>query len=119
MEEEIDGTLGIVFLDIKIHRETERVNITIYRKPTHSGVYTNWLSFCPTYMKHNLVYTLVNRAWQICSSYKLWHIEVNKIKSMLMANGYNESLIDMKIGQLLDKTLATIQETTKPEKEKK
>ena len=60
MKEKKDGVLGIPFLDIEIQKTTNGINTTIYRKPTHSGVYCHWLSFCPNYLKHNLIHTLVH-----------------------------------------------------------
>ena len=118
MEEEKDGVLGIPFLDIEIQRTNHGVTTTVYRKITHSGVYTHWLSFCPNYLKHNLVQTLLHRAWMICSNYTLWHSEVQKIKNMLMSNGYNKCLIEHKIGDFLNNKMVETNTTSKCEKTK-
>ena len=115
MEEERDGVLGIPFLDIEIQKTTTGIITTIYRKPTHSGVYTHWLSFCPNYLKHNLIQTLLHRAWMICNNYAIWHSEVEKIKNMLMSNGYNKSLIENKIGDFLNNKMEGTNSTSKYE----
>ena len=47
------------FLDAEIIREQGKFIITIYQKPTVSGVYTNYQSFLPAVYKFSMVYTLV------------------------------------------------------------
>ena len=47
------------FLDVEIIREQGKFTITIYRKPSFSGVYTNYQSFLPAVYKFGMVYTLV------------------------------------------------------------
>ena len=60
----------ISFLDLQLikNRDSGMLDITVYRKPTHSGVFTNYTSFVPRYFKVGLVKTLVCRAYQICST---------------------------------------------------
>ena len=99
MEKEDSGTLP--FLDILITRDDGGISTTIYRKKTHSGVYSHYKSFIPEKMKRSLVYTLVDRAWKICSSYNLWHVEVAHLKNMLMSNGYTRSFINFQVRRYL------------------
>ena len=47
------------FLDVEIIHEQGKFTITIYRKPTFSGVYTNYQRFLPAVYKFGMVYTLV------------------------------------------------------------
>ena len=47
------------FLDVKICRENNKLTTSVYRKPTFSGVFTNFKSFIPTVYKFGLVYTLL------------------------------------------------------------
>ena len=89
------------FLDILLTRDDGGISTTIYRKKTHSGVYSHYKSFIPQKMKRSLVYTLVDRAWKICSSYNLWHVEVSHLKNMLMSNGYTRSFIDFQVRRYL------------------
>ena len=70
---------------------TEDISITVYRKPTHSGVFTHFLSFSPFKFKLGLIRTLVDRAYKICSSWELFHDEVEKIVEMLSNNGYSKN----------------------------
>ncbi len=52
------------FLDLQINSS----DITIYRKPTHTGQYTHFSSFTPWSHKTAWIRALVNRAYQICSN---------------------------------------------------
>ena len=47
---------SLSFLDIKICRKNGKFVTSVYRKPTFSGVFTNYESFIPTYQKRGLVY---------------------------------------------------------------
>jgi len=83
----------IPFLDLFIIKTDVKLDITVYRKPTHSGVYTHFASFLPTRLKRQLVVTLLERAYKICSGYELLHREFEDLKRLLMRNGYNEDYI--------------------------
>ena len=45
------------FLDIEVIREQGKFSTTVYRKPTFSGVYSNFESFLPSVYKFGMVYT--------------------------------------------------------------
>ena len=49
----------LFFLDVEIIREQGKFTTTVYRKPTFSGVYSNFESFLPLVYKFGMVYTLV------------------------------------------------------------
>jgi hypothetical protein len=52
----------LVFLDLLLIKEDNKVEITVYRKPTHSGVFTHLTSFVPYLFKVGLINTLLSRA---------------------------------------------------------
>ena len=56
----------VYFLDLKINTS----DITIYRKPTHTGQYTHLSSFTPWSRKTAWIRALVNRAYKICSNHQ-------------------------------------------------
>ena len=91
IEEEDEGSLP--FLDVLMTRETKSVSTTVYRKSTHSGVYTHYTSFVPFYLKSQLIRTLLHRAYSICSSHVLLHREFERIRVMMMNNGYNSDYL--------------------------
>ena len=85
----------ISFLDLQLikNRDSGMLDITVYRKPTHSGAFTNYTSFIPHYFKVGLIKTLVCRAYRICSTWTLFHKEVEFITKTLMNNGYTRNFI--------------------------
>lgn len=59
--------------------------ISIYLKPTFTGLYTNWNSFVPVPRKINLISTLVHRALMICAPCTL-NQEPEKIRCIFINN---------------------------------
>ena len=55
---EVEKNNNFSFLDIKICRENNKFTTSVFRKPTFSGVFTNFDSFIPISYKHGLVNTL-------------------------------------------------------------
>ena len=58
---ETENENSISFLDIKITRDNNKFMTSVYRKPTFSGVFTNFESFIPKSYKYNLLFTLLHR----------------------------------------------------------
>ena len=93
----------ISFLDLWIMKEDNKLDILVYRKPTHSGVYTHFSSFVPFRNKRQLVVTLLERAYSICSDWALMHIEFEKLTAMFRKNGYNLPFLENIIRDFLNK----------------
>ena len=55
----------ISFLVNNVICEQGKFTTSIYQKPTFSGVYTNFDSFLPNNYKIGMIYTLLNRYFQI------------------------------------------------------
>ena len=104
IEEEVLGKMP--FLDILLIRENDRMSTTVYRKTTHSGVYAHFTSFVPFTLKLQLIRTLLHRAYEICSSYELLHAEFERIKLMMMNNGYNRDYIYSVINRFLTRKMS-------------
>ena len=75
-ETEINGSL--FFLDVKIFRENDKFVTSVFRKETLSGVYTNFISFIPHEYKFGLVHTLLNRCFNLSSTFLKFHHEVDR-----------------------------------------
>ena len=91
-EREENNTLP--FLDVSVTRDSNKFVTNIYRKPTFSGVYSNFSSFIPTGYKFGLVYTLLHRMYKIVSSNAQFRIEVRKLRGILLKNAYPAGFID-------------------------
>ena len=70
---EIENENSISFLDIKISRDNNKLTTSVYRKPTFSGVFTNFGSFIPKSYKYNLLFTLLHKAFKLCSNFEHFH----------------------------------------------
>ena len=81
------------FLEVEIIRHQGKFATTISRKPTFSGVYSNFESFLPSVYKFVMVYTLVYRCFCICSNWTQFHTELTFLKGIFQKNGYPENLL--------------------------
>ena len=89
---EKEFNLALPFLDVLVEKSPSKFMTFIYRKPTFTGEYLRWNSFSPRKRKTNLILTLTHRALAICSPERL-PSELNKIKFILLTNGYPEHVI--------------------------
>ena len=102
---EIENENSISFLDIKISRDNNKFKISVYRKPTFSGVFTNFGSFIWKSYKYNWLFTLLHRAFKLCSNFQLFHQEIDKLETIFENNDYPKSFVDLYIKKYLDKIL--------------
>ena len=73
------------------------------RKPTFSGVFTNYESFITTYKKRGPLHTLLHRSFIICCDFKTFHFEIGHLKTILIKNNYPLNFIDSCIKSFLNK----------------
>ena len=66
----------LLFLDVEVICEQGKFTTTVYRKPTFSGVFSNFERFLPSVYKFGMVYTLVYRYFRICSNWTQFHTEL-------------------------------------------
>lgn len=91
---EIEQKNCLAFLDVLVKRDVcGRGTLSVYRKPTWSGVYTHFKSFVPICRKIALVKTLFTRGNRICSPNNL-NEEHEFLKRTLMNNGYPLEFIE-------------------------
>ncbi len=85
-EKEQDKSLP--FLDIKITRAGNKLNFSVYRKPTHTDRYCHPKSAVPHSVLSCTVQCMRLRAQRYCSSQKVLEIELDHLKNALRKNGY-------------------------------
>ena len=83
---------SLPFLDVHVEHTESSYETKVYRKPTFTGQHLRWESFTPIKRKASLVSTLVHRALKICSKNKPME-EIDRIKEMLLDNGYPEDFV--------------------------
>ena len=95
LQKQVDDILP--FLDIKVIRAASAFVTSVYRKPTFSGVYTNYISFLPQIYKSGLIRTLLFRLYTICLDWNMVHKEIEHLKSVMRRNAYPDRFIDSTI----------------------
>lgn len=106
---ELEKQNQLAFLDINIIREntSETFKTSLYRKPTFSGVYTNFKSFIAIKYKYSLISSLLFRVFAICSDYTLISEEIERLKIIWLKNAYPIRVIDKIIYKFFDKLFLT------------
>ena len=56
-----------LMLDVNVIREQGKFMTSVYRKPNFSALYTPFDSFLSDTYKFDMIYTFVNRCFQVCS----------------------------------------------------
>ena len=82
LNSEIEMNNWLSFFDIKIVRENNKFTISVYRKPSFSGVFTSFESFVPNSYKYALIFTLLQRAFKLFSNFELFHQEIENLKNI-------------------------------------
>ena len=100
---EIERDRSLPFLDINITRGDSNLSTSLYRKPTFTGLLSEFSAFSPMLNKKNLVATLVYRGYQICSSFPTFHAEIEFLKNIFQQNGYPLDFVERQIKKTLSK----------------
>ena len=99
------------FLDVLVSRENNMFTTSIYRKPTFSGLYSNFNSFMPDKYKEDLIKTLLHRAFTLCFDWSRFHSEVSLLKDIFRKNMFPTYFTDKCIKKFLDKLFIAKKET--------
>ena len=86
MEKESNGELP--FLDVLVKKSENQITTNVYRKPTHTGQYLNFMSNHSHTTKQGVVRSLLDRANKICNTTEGLHKELELVKTDLTTNGY-------------------------------
>ena len=100
---ELEEKNKIPFLDVLVHAENDIFSTSVYRKSTFTGLLTNFTSFIPTSYKIGLIKTLINRCYEISSSWMLFNTEIEEIKKLLSKDLFPTHLIEKEIKNFLIK----------------
>ena len=89
------------FLDILNDSSSNKFVTSVYRKPTYTGLLTNYNSFTSPNYKKGLIKTLIDRTFRINSTWSGFHYDILNLKSVLQKNEFPLKLIDKNISQYL------------------
>ena len=101
---EIEHEGKLPFLDIDISRSSGKFTTSVYRKPTFTGLFTNFQSFIPLTYKRSLVSCLLHRIFNLCSSYENFHAQLEVIRKLFNLNGFPSHMFDCIVRHFLDNT---------------
>ena len=90
VEWETDSRLA--FLDVNVIRNHNHFQFSVFRKPTHSGLYLHFFSWHPQHVKRSVVYSMFLRALRICDPVFL-EDEFSYIKNSLHKLAYPNHFI--------------------------
>ena len=92
VETEMDGSLP--FLDVRVHRNGNKLVTTVYRKPTHTGRYLHYLSNHPDTAKRSVVRALTNRKEYITAGEGEIKQELARVDDELSMNDYPRNFVE-------------------------
>ena len=91
-ETEVDNKLA--FLDVLVSREESRLITSLYRKPTFSGLYTNFNSFISEKYKTGLIFCLLFRIFTLTVDWAKFHDEVKFLSDIFRKKQYPQHFFD-------------------------
>jgi hypothetical protein len=100
---ELESNSCLPFLNVKVIRCNGFFATTVHHKSTSTGLFTNFDSFIPMLYKEGLLFSLISRYFNICSSYVFFHSEMEKFKKTFSLIGYPATLVNSCIKSFLDK----------------
>lgn len=98
---ELESNKQLNFLDININNALNNHTTSVYIKKTNNGSCLNFISLCPLQYKIGTIKTFLHRAFVICSTWENFHLEVIRIKQLLINNNFPIYLIDKIINNFL------------------
>ena len=103
---ETEENSQIPFLDIMVKKENNNIDLSIYRKPTYTGLGVNFLSKCYECFKINTFNTMFFRAYKLSSSYANFHHEIEFLKNFFTNNGFTLNIFYKNLRKFLNNTIS-------------
>ena len=100
MELEENGRLP--FLGMDVIRNVCRLDTTVYRKPTDKGLLLHYHSHVDARYKRSLLNTMLNRAFQLSSTWKFFHEECERLKEIFSRLCYPDDLVQSTIRRFIE-----------------
>ena len=103
--EEENENYALPFLDMLIYRIDTILHSTWYNKPTDTGLVMNYYALSPRSYKRSVVAGFVYRIHRACSSWKDFHLSLEKAKCVLERNQYPPDFYEPIMKRALEKIL--------------
>ena len=95
----------IPFLDVSIKKLNKSFVTSVYKKPSDTGLFTNFCSFISNTYKKCLIKTLVERVFCINNTWTGFSNDIEDLEAILQKNGYPPKYIEREIRQTISKKL--------------
>ena len=92
----------IPFLGMDVIRNGCRLETTVYRKPTDKGLLLHYHSHVDARYKRSLLNTMLNRAFQLSSTWKFFHEECERLKVIFSRLRYPDDLVQSTIRRFIE-----------------
>jgi len=104
---ELEKSKQLPFLDSLISIKNNKLQSSVYVKPTNFGDCINYNSICPDRYKTGVIKTLLHRGYHISSSWELFTTEIDRIKQLLTNNNFPMNIIDKTVQEFVNKLHST------------
>lgn len=91
----------IPFLDIYVDGNGGRFKTSLFKKPTDLGLCLHAKSECPEKYKRGVIQAFLHRAYKASDDWNSFHSEMNRLKQILINNGYRNSAFDSQLNEFL------------------
>ena len=86
--------LALLHTEIYLPSDIECVYTTkVFRKITNTNVFLNYYAICLLIWKIGLINCYLNRAFNVCSNWSLFHQEISILKNIYHQNGYPNRIL--------------------------
>ena len=99
---ELEKNGKLPFLDIEITRSNGKFSTSVYRKPTFTGLFTNFHSFVPLVYKRSFVCCLLHQIFHLCSSHENIHAQLEVVRKLFNLNGFPTHMFDQLVRHFLN-----------------
>ena len=108
-DSEVELNDELPFLDTLIKRKANHLypEISTKIKSTDKGLFYNFNSIIPESYKHNLVYCLIHRVYNIASSYIIFHKDLEALEQKFLKNGFSSFISKSNVCKYLNNQYTT------------
>ena len=100
---ELENNNKLPFIGISVSHNNLGFSTTVYHKPTDTGLGMQYTSFNQSSFKSNSISTLVHRCFSICSSWSLFHIQIEYLHQFFCNNGFPSFIFWRCVRRFLDR----------------
>ena len=98
---ELESNNKLLFLGMEITKNGRQLSTSVYRKPTNTGLLLHFHSHVDRRHKTSLLRTMVDRAYRLSSTIKLFEAECKELRAIFSKLKYPNKLVDSTISSFI------------------